>query len=109
VGGQQVYSVCGRCTVRCPIQVKVLNDRITSIQGNPHAAGIQGGLCARGGAGGALIDDEEQPQYPLIRTGKRGEGQWRRISRAGEIAHLHNCTISSSQLVPNLEKEDQRC
>ncbi len=80
LGGKQVYSICGMCTVRCPIQVEVQNDRISSIQGNPHAAGIQGGLCARGGAGGALVDDEERPQYPLIRTGKRGEGQWRRVS-----------------------------
>jgi thiosulfate reductase/polysulfide reductase chain A len=68
------------CTVRCPIQVEVQNNRISFIRGNPHAAGIQGALCARGGAGAALVEDAERPQYPLIRTGRRGEGQWRRAS-----------------------------
>ena len=57
MGGKQIYSICGMCTVRCPIQVDVTGNRITSIQGNPHAAGIQGALCARGGAGGALVED----------------------------------------------------
>jgi len=49
-------------------------------QGQSHAAGIDSALCARGGAGIALINDDERPQHPLIRTGARGEGKWRRVS-----------------------------
>ena len=78
--GKQVYSVCGMCTVRCPIQVEVAGNRVSFIQGNPHAAGLEGALCARGGAGTALIEDRERLQYPMIRTGARGEGKWRRAS-----------------------------
>ncbi len=78
--GKQVYSICGMCTVRCPIQVEVVGDRIAFIQGNPHADGIEGALCARGGAGAALIEDPERPQSPLIRVGARGEGKWRQAS-----------------------------
>ena len=77
---KQVYSVCGMCTVRCPIQVEVENGACTFIQGNPHAAGIEGSLCARGSAGMALINDNERPQLPLIRAGERGAGQWRRAT-----------------------------
>ncbi|MGO8763487.1 MAG: molybdopterin-dependent oxidoreductase [Desulfobaccales bacterium] len=80
MSGKQVYSVCGMCTVRCPIQVEVVRNRVSFVQGNPHAAGINGALCARGGAGQALSEDRERPQYPLIRTGARGEGQWRQAS-----------------------------
>jgi thiosulfate reductase/polysulfide reductase chain A len=68
------------CTVRCPIQVKVENDDVTWIQGNPHVGGIEGALCAKGSAGLALLHDHERPQYPMIRTGPRGAGQWRRAS-----------------------------
>ncbi len=68
------------CTVRCPIRVEVAANRVKFIQGNPHAAGVEGALCARGGAGMALIEDHERPQYPMIRTGARGEGQWRKAS-----------------------------
>ncbi len=68
------------CTVRCPIQVEVQHQRVSFIQGNPHAAGLEGALCARGGAGLALLEDDERPQYPLIRAGQRGEGKWRQVS-----------------------------
>jgi thiosulfate reductase/polysulfide reductase chain A len=77
---KQAYSVCGMCTVRCPIQVESEDGVCTFIRGNPHAAGIDSALCARGGAGIALINDDERPQHPLIRTGARGEGKWRRAS-----------------------------
>lgn len=77
---KQVFSVCGMCTVRCPIQVDVENGKCVFVQGNPHAAGINGALCARGSAGLALINDDERPQFPLIREGERGEGKWRRAS-----------------------------
>jgi thiosulfate reductase/polysulfide reductase chain A len=68
------------CTVRCPIQAEVQGNRLSFIQGNPHAAGMEGALCARGGAGIALVEDKERPQYPMIRTGARGEGKWRQAT-----------------------------
>lgn len=77
---KEVFSVCGMCTVRCPIQAEIRDGRPVCVQGNPHAAGIKGSLCARGAAGIALYEDEERPQYPMIRAGERGEGKWRRVS-----------------------------
>ncbi|SNR76419.1 monomeric thiosulfate reductase apoprotein [Humidesulfovibrio mexicanus] len=72
-----VYSVCGMCSVRCPIAVNVEDGKVLSVFGNPHAAGLKGALCARGAAGPALLNDDERPQTPLIRVGERGEGKWR--------------------------------
>jgi len=77
---ESVYSVCGMCTVRCPIQVEVERGECAFIRGNPHAAGINGSVCARGSAGIALVNDDERPQYPLVREGERGEGRWRRAT-----------------------------
>jgi thiosulfate reductase / polysulfide reductase chain A len=68
------------CTVRCPIQVLVENDDVVWLQGNPHAGGIEGALCAKGTAGLSLLHDLERPQHPMIRTGARGEGKWRKAS-----------------------------
>jgi thiosulfate reductase/polysulfide reductase chain A len=68
------------CTVRCPIKVLVDNDDVVWLQGNPHVAGIEGAMCAKGSAGLALLHDHERPQYPMIRTGPRGTGKWRRAS-----------------------------
>lgn len=75
-----VYSICGMCSVRCPIQVEVDSGVCRFLRGNPYAAGIDGAICARGAAGKALIMDDERPQSPLIREGARGEGKWRRVS-----------------------------
>ena len=51
MGKEQVYSICGMCTVRCPIMTEVENGEVSFIQGNPHASGIEGSICARGAAG----------------------------------------------------------
>ncbi len=75
-----VYSMCGMCAVRCPIEVTVENGRITWIQGNHHDAAIGTSLCAKGSAGLAFEFDDERPQTPLIRKGPRGGGQWRRTT-----------------------------
>ncbi len=77
---KSVYSVCGMCTVRCPIMAQVKNGQIAFLQGNPHVPAMKGAVCPRGAAGTALINDKERPQGPLIRKGKRGEGKWRKVS-----------------------------
>lgn len=77
---KSVYSICGMCTVRCPIMVQVQDGHVNFIQGNPHVAAMKGAVCPRGAAGNALINDPERPQNPLIREGARGEGKWRSVS-----------------------------
>jgi thiosulfate reductase / polysulfide reductase chain A len=74
------YSICGMCTVRCPIKVESENGQVNFIQGNPHVPAMKGAVCPRGAAGIALINDNERPQNPLIREGKRGEGKWRKAT-----------------------------
>lgn len=85
---KQVFSICGMCTVRCPIMAEVENGDITFLQGNPHASGIEGSICARGAAGRALITDRERPQYPMIRKGARGAGEWRKVSWEEAFDHV---------------------
>jgi thiosulfate reductase / polysulfide reductase chain A len=77
-GRRTVYSMCGMCAVRCSIQVEVENGRVVWLQGNPHDRGMGTSMCAKGSAGMAMEYDDERPQHPLIRTGPRGSGQWRK-------------------------------
>ena len=77
---EKVYTICGMCSVRCPMVAEVENGEVVYIQGNPQAGGIKGSLCARGAAGIGLLSDDERPQYPMIRAGERGEGKWKRVS-----------------------------
>jgi thiosulfate reductase/polysulfide reductase chain A len=75
-----VYSLCFMCSVRCPIKVTVKDGQVTFIEGNPKVAGIEGSLCPRGSAGISLLYDSQRLQSPMIRTGARGSGQWRKAT-----------------------------
>ena len=75
-----VFSVCGMCTVRCPINVHIKDGQVSFIEGNPHVPAMKGAVCPRGAAGTGLIYDNERPQTPLIREGERGEGKWRKAT-----------------------------
>ncbi len=86
-GNTSVYSVCGMCSVRCPILVETRGGKAVWIQGNPHSA-VKGGLCARGAAGIALEQDRERPATPLIRIGARGEGKWREATWEEALAYV---------------------
>jgi thiosulfate reductase/polysulfide reductase chain A len=77
---ESAFSICGMCTVRCPIKVDVENGVVKWIEGNPNDPGMAGRLCAKGSAGVAMLYDYERPQHPLIREGKRGEGKWKKAS-----------------------------
>ena len=79
-GKRTVYSMCGMCAVRCPMEVTVEDGRVAWLQGNTHDKAIGASLCAKGAAGIAFEHDDQRPQTPLIRTGPRGGGQWRRAS-----------------------------
>ncbi|PMP93772.1 MAG: thiosulfate reductase, partial [Thermodesulfobacterium geofontis] len=77
---KEVFSVCGMCSARCPIRVEVTDGKVTWIEGNPYVAGIERALCARGSAGVIHLYDSERPQYPMIKTGERGSGEWKKAT-----------------------------
>ncbi len=77
---KEVFSICGMCTVRCPIKVDVEDGVVKWIEGSPSDPGMAGRLCAKGSAGIAMLYDYERPQQPMIREGKRGEGKWKKVS-----------------------------
>lgn len=85
-----VFSLCGMCAVRCPIRVEVQDNRVKWIEGNPYVPGIEGALCAKGSAGLAFEYDSERPQYPMIREGERGSGQWRKVSWEEAFEYVKN-------------------
>lgn len=77
---QEIYSLCFMCSVRCPIKATVENGQVTFLEGNPNVANMEGSLCPRGSAGTALLYDHERLQSPMIRTGPRGSGNWKKAS-----------------------------
>lgn len=76
---KNVYTLCGMCGSRCPIEATVDAGEVIRIQGNPYAP-HKTAICARGIAAISLERDPERPLAPLIRVGERGEGRWREVS-----------------------------
>ena len=75
-----VNTLCFMCSVRCPIQVEVENNQVLRIRGNPHVPAMNGGICPKAAAAIAGLNDNQRVRFPLIRTGERGSGQWKRVS-----------------------------
>ncbi len=74
-----VYTLCFMCSVRCPIAVEIEDEEVISVEGNPFVAAMKGGVCPKGAAAPGWIHDPQRVQSPLIRSGPRGSGQWRKV------------------------------
>lgn len=70
---------CGICSVGCPMDVWVENDKIVSVEGRVEN-GRSRGLCAKGAASKQYIYNDERIRYPMKRVGEKGSGKFERIS-----------------------------
>lgn len=77
---EQIATNCEMCFWRCGVMAEVADGKVLKLQGNPHHPLTKGQLCARGNAGTQLLYDPDRLKYPMIRTGRREEGKFRRAS-----------------------------
>lgn len=77
---KDVFTSCGMCVNKCGVIARVRNGVIHKLDPNPHFIKSRAMLCARGNAGVKVPYDPDRLKYPLIRTGARGEGKFRRAS-----------------------------
>lgn len=69
---------CGMCQGGCKVKVTVENGKITRVE--PDKESPQGRVCARGALTPELLYSPDRISYPLIRTGEKGEGKFRRAT-----------------------------
>ncbi len=77
-----VPTTCFNCESACGLTAYVdkESNTIRKFEGNPYHPGSRGRNCAKGPATINQITDPERILYPLKRVGKRGEGNWERIT-----------------------------
>ncbi|MBI2368787.1 MAG: molybdopterin-dependent oxidoreductase [Deltaproteobacteria bacterium] len=77
-----VPTICFNCEAACGLLAYVDPQtlKIQKFEGNPAHPGSRGRNCAKGPATLNQVYDPERIRYPLKRLGKRGEGQWARVS-----------------------------
>jgi len=73
-------TLCEICFWKCGVMAKTLNGRVVKLEGNPNHPGARGKLCGRGNGGAGLLYDPDRLKTPMIRTGERGDGKYRKAS-----------------------------
>jgi len=77
----------------CALLVKIVNNRIVRVKGDPEGYLNHGYVCSKALASPDRLDHPHRLRHPLKRAGKRGEGRWEKISwgkALSEIAQQFN-------------------
>lgn len=79
---QLVPTTCFNCESACGLLAYIDKEtgQIQKFEGNPENPGSRGRNCAKGPATLNQVTDPDRILYPLKRAGKRGAGEWERVS-----------------------------
>ncbi len=77
---EYIPTYCEMCFWNCGAIARVVDGRVEKLEGNPRHPRSRGKLCARGNGGVSQLYDKERLKYPMIRTGERGDGKYRRAT-----------------------------
>ncbi|HEX8565624.1 MAG TPA: molybdopterin-dependent oxidoreductase [Pyrinomonadaceae bacterium] len=77
-----IPTTCFNCEAGCGLLGYVDKEtlKIRKFEGNPYHPGSRGRNCAKGPATINQITDVDRILYPMRRKGKRGAGEWERVS-----------------------------
>ena len=77
-----IPSICFNCESACGVIAYVDKDTldVRKIEGNPVHPGSRGRTCAKGVVTPNQLEDPDRILYPMKRVGKRGGGEWARVT-----------------------------
>jgi anaerobic selenocysteine-containing dehydrogenase len=77
-----IPTTCFNCEAGCGLLGYVEKEtlKVRKFEGNPYHPGSRGRNCAKGPATINQITDVDRILYPMRRKGKRGAGEWERVS-----------------------------
>ena len=68
LAGKWFASTCQGCTSWCPVQLKVLNNRVIDVRGNPFSKANHGKICPRPHLSIQQLYDPDRVKVPMKRT-----------------------------------------
>lgn len=78
--GKIAHTFCEMCFWNCRVIARTRNGVVHKLEGNPLNPNNRGHLCAKGNSGIYSLYDPNRLKFPLIRTGKRCEGKFKKAS-----------------------------
>ena len=75
---ETVIGICGICPGGCGVNIALMDGKIEGISPlKDHPIGV---VCVRGLHAKEIVYSKDRLQYPLLRTGEKGEGKFERIT-----------------------------
>src|SRR4030042_4717651 len=72
--------ICLQCPGGCGLRIRSVNQWPVKLEGIKDYPINKGHLCPKGQSGLQVLYDPDRIRHPLKRKGKRGEGNWEKIS-----------------------------
>ncbi|MCX6649178.1 MAG: molybdopterin-dependent oxidoreductase [Candidatus Bathyarchaeota archaeon] len=73
-------NVCQVCYCDCGMLTYMKGGRVIKVEGDPDNPHNRGVLCAQGRSARQMLYNPDRLRYPMKRVGKRGGGEWERIT-----------------------------
>ncbi|WP_022850880.1 molybdopterin-containing oxidoreductase family protein [Limisalsivibrio acetivorans] len=93
---------CEMCFWKCGLTARTVNGRVEKLEGQPDCPANNGKLCAKGNSGVFQLYDKDRLKTPLIRTGERGSGEFRKATWEEALQYVADNT---SKLVDTYGEE----
>jgi len=77
---KEIPTLCEMCVNKCAAIATIKDGIVKKLDPNPLFPKSRNMLCPRGVAGVHSLYDPDRLKYPLIRVGKRGDGQFKRVT-----------------------------
>jgi len=87
--GVKSHNFCEMCFWNCGVDVYTRNGKVHKLEGNPYNPNNRGRLCAKGNAGIYSTYDPDRIKSPMIRTGERGKGAFKKVSWEEAYQYLY--------------------
>src|SRR4030042_906586 len=80
--------ICLQCPSGCGLRIRSVNRWPVKLEGIKDYPINRGRLCPKGQSGLQVLYDPDRHRHPLKRKGKRGDGNWEKISWEEGIRHV---------------------
>ena len=87
-GSEITKSICTICPKGCGVLIYMEKGRPRAVEGDPDDPLSKGKLCIKGSSTLEYVYHPERLTHPLVRSGKRGEGEWKQISWDRALDHV---------------------
>jgi thiosulfate reductase/polysulfide reductase chain A len=101
-----VPTLCEMCVNKCAAIARVENGVVTKLDPNPLFPKSKNMLCPRGNAGIQALYDTARLKRPMIRTGEKGEGQFKEVSWEEAYDAILNGTDKFPGMAKILDEEE---